>query len=258
MPLAMVNKPFPAPCSTAKAMMAEGPIAISTTAPIGCSAAASRAEITGCTRFSAPNSTRRAPTCAGPTRAAAVIAAVALAPAISRSLGRWAAIAPVTNQVAANTNERRSIAPRGAGPAVSSASVALTGGGARGISSRFNGKPIKRFQGRPHEASATPAEMGLERRRQRPAHCAGEAGDQGDAGDRTARRPTIETGERGEGRIVEAHRHPDAEDHPRRHKTRYTLGQRQEDQPGREDKIRQCKHAAAAMSVNRPADRWAE
>ena len=80
--------------------------------------------------------------------------------------------------------------------------------------------------------------MGLKQCRQRPAHRAGEAGDQGDAGDRTARRPTIETGERGEGRIVEAHRHPDAEDHPRRHKTRYTLGQRQEDQPGREDKIR--------------------
>ena len=255
--MAMVNKPFPAPCSTAKAMMAEGPIAISTTAPIGCSAAASRAEITGCTRFSAPNSTRRAPTCAGPTRAAAAIAAVALAPAISRSLGRWAAIAPVTNQVAANTNERRSIAPRGAGPAVS-ASVALTGGGARGISSRFNGKPIKRFQGRPHEASATPAEMGLKQCRQRPAHRAGEAGDQGDPSYRTARRPAIETGKRRESRIVEAHRHPDAEDHPRRNKAHNTLCQRQQDQADGKDEIRQGKHAAATISVNHPADRWAE
>ena len=52
---------------------------------------------------SAPNSTRRAATCAGPTRAAA-IAAVVLAPAISRRRGRWAAMAPVTNQVAAKTN----------------------------------------------------------------------------------------------------------------------------------------------------------
>jgi hypothetical protein len=39
-------------------------------------------------------STSLAPTCAGPTRAAAAIAAVVLAPAISRRRGRCAAIAP--------------------------------------------------------------------------------------------------------------------------------------------------------------------
>jgi hypothetical protein len=64
---------------------------------------------------SAPNSTSRAATCAGPTRAAAAIAAVALAPAISRRRGRCAAMAPVTNQVAANTKARVAIALRGAG-----------------------------------------------------------------------------------------------------------------------------------------------
>jgi hypothetical protein len=72
-------------------------------------------------------------------------AAVALAPAISSSRGKWDAIAPVTNQVAANTKERSSIAPRGADPAVPCTSVGLMGGGARGINSRFNGSPIKRF-----------------------------------------------------------------------------------------------------------------
>jgi hypothetical protein len=45
------------------------------------SRAARRAETSGCTMRSAPNSTRRAVTCAGPTRAAAAIAAVVLAPA---------------------------------------------------------------------------------------------------------------------------------------------------------------------------------
>jgi beta-phosphoglucomutase-like phosphatase (HAD superfamily) len=55
---------------------------------------------------SAPNSTRRAATCAGPTRAAAAIAAVVLAPAISSRRGRCAAMAPVTNHVAAKTKAR--------------------------------------------------------------------------------------------------------------------------------------------------------
>jgi hypothetical protein len=169
-------------------------------------------------------------------------AAVALAPAISSSRGKWDAIAPVTNQVAANTKERSSIAPRGADPAVPCTSVGLMGGGARGINSRFNGSPIKRFS-----AAQT-----------RPAHCAGEPGDQGDPGDRTARRPAIETSKRSEGRIVETHRHPDAEDRPRGHKADNALRQRQEDQPGREDKIRQREHAAAAMSVYHPADRRTE
>ena len=91
---------------------------------------------------SAPNSTRRAATCAGPTRAAAAIAAVVLAPAISRRRGRCAAMAPVTNQVAAKTKARIAIAPRGAGDASPSTSAVRTGGGARGISSRFKGSPI--------------------------------------------------------------------------------------------------------------------
>jgi hypothetical protein len=114
------------------------------------------------------------------------------------------------------------------------------------------------IQRRPDEASPAPAEMGFEQRRQRPAHCAGEPGDQGDPGDRTARRPAIETSKRSEGRIVETHRHPDAEDRPRGHKADNALRQRQEDQPGREDKIRQREHAAAAMSVYHPADRRTE
>jgi len=91
----------------------------------------------------APNSTRRAATCARPTRAAAAIAAVVLAPAISRRRGRCAAITPVTNQVAAKTNARIAIAARGAGDASPSISDARTGGGARVISSRFKGSPIR-------------------------------------------------------------------------------------------------------------------
>jgi hypothetical protein len=47
----------------------------------------------------------------------------------------------VTNQLAANTKARIAIAPRGAGDASSSTSKARTGGGARGISSRFKGSP---------------------------------------------------------------------------------------------------------------------
>ena len=87
----------------------------------------------------APNSTRRAATCARPTRAAAAIAAVVLAPAISRRRGRCAAMAP---QVAAKTKARIAIAPRGAGDTSPSTSEARTGGGARGMSSRFKGSPI--------------------------------------------------------------------------------------------------------------------
>ena len=91
---------------------------------------------------SAANSTRRAATCAGPTKAAVAIAAVVLAPAISRRRGRCAAMAPVTNQVAAKMKARIVMAPRGAGDASSVTSEARTGGGARGISSRFSGSPI--------------------------------------------------------------------------------------------------------------------
>ena len=81
---------------------------------------------------SAPNSTSRAATCAGPTKAAAAIAAVVLAPAISRRRGRCAAMAPVTNQVAANTKARIAIAPRGAGELSAAISDARAGGGAAG------------------------------------------------------------------------------------------------------------------------------
>src|SRR5580704_8860672 len=116
-PLAIVRRPLPAPCKTAKAMIAPGPSSPRITAPIGCSRAATRAETSGCTIRSAPNSTSRAATCAGPTRAAAAIAVVVLAPAISRRRGRCAAIAPVTNQVAANTKAR--IAMAHAAPATS-------------------------------------------------------------------------------------------------------------------------------------------
>src|SRR5467141_4678789 len=100
-------------------------------APIGWSRAARRAETNGCTMRSAPNSTSRAATWAGPTRAAAAIAAVVLAPAISRRRGRCAAMAPVTNQVAANTKARIVIAPRGAGEVSPATSVARAGGGTR-------------------------------------------------------------------------------------------------------------------------------
>lgn len=51
-------------------------------------------------------------------------------------------MAPVTNQVIANTKERIAIAPRGAGEASPSTSEVRTGGGARGISNRFRGSPI--------------------------------------------------------------------------------------------------------------------
>ena len=69
-------------------MIAAGPKAASARAPIGCNMVAMRAD-----RVDAP--TQRAefneprPTCAGPTSAAAAIAAVELAPAISRRRGRW-------------------------------------------------------------------------------------------------------------------------------------------------------------------------
>jgi len=51
-------------------------------------------------------------------------------------------MAPVTNQVAAKTKARIAIVPRGAGDASPSTSAVRTGGGARGISSRFRGSPI--------------------------------------------------------------------------------------------------------------------
>jgi hypothetical protein len=100
--------------------------------------------------------------------------------------------------------------------------------------------------------------MGFEQRRQRPAHGAGEAGDQGDPGDRPARRTAIETGKRSKGRVVETQCHPYAEDCPGGHERHNTLRQRQQNQPDCEDKVRQGKHAAAAISVDHPADGRAE
>ena len=203
---------------------------------------------------SAPNSTRRAATCAGPTRAAAAIAAVVLAPAISRRRGRCAAMAPVTNQVAANTKARIAIAPRGAGDASPSTSDARTGGGARGISSRFRGSPITMCSAAQIRHAAAPAELRIEKGRERPSDRAGKAGDQGDAGDRSARRAAVEPGEGGESRIIKAHGHADAEHRPGQSQGEKSLRDTEQDQPRRQHQIGQRQHAAAAAVVDRAAD----
>jgi hypothetical protein len=50
------SRPLPAPCNTAKAVIAPGPTTARTIAPIGCSKAARRADTSGFTVRSAPNS----------------------------------------------------------------------------------------------------------------------------------------------------------------------------------------------------------
>ena len=113
------------PCNSANAMIPGAPDTTRNAAPSGCSAEASRAKETGWNECKTPNSTMRAPTWAGPTNAAAVIAAGADAPAACSKAGRCAAIAPCTNQVAekkkakigiaarGGTSSRNSLAPRG-------------------------------------------------------------------------------------------------------------------------------------------------
>src|SRR3984893_12547516 len=140
-PLAIVIMPLPAPCNSANAMIPGAPNATRNATPIGCIAEANRAEEIGWNERNNPNSTMRAPTWAGPTRDAAAIAAVADAPAACSNPGKYAAIAPCTNQVAAKKNARIGIAA--CGGSAGGNSIAACGSAAgmpwRGIASQLTG-----------------------------------------------------------------------------------------------------------------------
>ena len=92
------------------------------------------------------NSTRRAATCAGPTSAAAATASSGVAPARSSRPGKCAAIAPVTNQPAANTKASRNISRYGFQPAGGAcAGGACAGRSTAGTSRRLSGSPRMRL-----------------------------------------------------------------------------------------------------------------
>jgi hypothetical protein len=103
-------------------------------------------------------------------------------------------------------------------------------------------------------ARRPPAELCVEKRRERPSDRAGEAGNQGDTGDRSARRPAVEPGEGGESRIIKAHRHTDAERRPGQSQSEKSLRDTEQDEPRRQDQIRERQHAATAAIVDRTAD----
>ena len=143
-PLLIVIMPLPAPCKSANAMIPGAPNATRNAAPSGCSAEASRAEEIGWNDRNTPNSTMRAPTWAGPTNAAAAIAAGADAPAACSKPGRCAAIAPCTNQVA----EKKNAPERTAKPTKVSASRAKEGTTKAGESKNTGATKVFRKRGK--------------------------------------------------------------------------------------------------------------
>ena len=170
---------------------AGAPSSASRVAPTGCISAASRAESSGWTWRSTPNSSSRPPTCAGPTSAPIATAAARVAPPACSRRGRCAAIAVLTNQVTAKTKARISAARRRPARRRRSATRRRRATGrrrprrGRAAARALSGTPSSRCSAGPGEAGAAPADLRLEQRRERPADGAGEAGDQRDAGDQS-------------------------------------------------------------------------
>src|SRR5271166_1968965 len=132
------------------------------------------------------SSTRRAATCAGPTREAAKIAVVVATPIACRSRGRCAAKAVATHQVAPKRPASPIIVQEIRDGAASCAGAfSARDGSPFGITNRFIGRPIEICN--PGDAGATPAKLIDEERAGRPTDRADEAGKERDAGDRIAR-----------------------------------------------------------------------
>ena len=180
----------------------------------------------------------RAATCAGPIRAPAATACSVVAPAASRMRGRCAAIAPVTLQAAAKANASRtmvrSIGMCGFVDAATAALAPFTDGSMK----KLSGRPIRICASGPGEAGVAPADAFEPERRQRPSDGRGKAREQRDAGDRAARGIAIDAPQRGEGGVVQAEAHADAEQ-----------------QPG-DDQHRNRSRWRRAAPVRRPASDW--
>ncbi len=139
--------------------------------------------------------------------------------------------------------------------------------GARGGQRRHgrDQQPIQRhcdeeIDGGPDQAGFAPAEGVLEPGRGGPADGAGEPCKQRNAGDRGARLAAIKAGQRGEGCVVEPHRHADPEQEPGDRQAQDALRQPERGEPGRQHEVREGQHGAAAMPVDdrsdvRPDDR---
>src|SRR5271170_5162673 len=251
--------PLPAPCNSTNAMIPGAPNTTRNAAPIGCSTAAIRAEVIGWNERDSPNSTSRAPTWAGPTKAAAAIAAVADAPAACSKPGRCAAIAPCTNQVAEKKKARIGIAARGA--LVGGNSAWACASGSR-VAVAWDCQPVYRsrqqqVQPGPDQASATPVPLMQQQCAQRPADCARKAGNESNPRDRTARLAAVEPGQRSKGGIVEANANTDAQHRPGNDQPYDALRRSEDHQSGSDHQVRAGQKNAPAMTVDQPADRWA-
>jgi len=98
----------------------------------------------------------------------------------------------------------------------------------------------------PCEACGAPAELGIQPAADRPAHRTGEAGKQGDAGDRATRVAAVDAGKRGEGRLVKAQRHADADHQPASPKHQRPVGQTEHGQAESKDDAGKRQHIAPA------------
>ena len=104
------------------------------------------------------------------------------------------------------------MAPRRVRPSLHVSS--WTGAGAFGTKSRFIGKPSTICSAAQARHAPRQPKASMKKRAHRPADRAGKAGEQGDAGDSVARIAPPEAGHRGEGCLVKAEAHADAENGP--------------------------------------------
>ena len=249
-PIAIVITPFPPPCRIVNTGAAGAPKAASVATPAGCASVATRAEKSGCTWRTRLNSRIRAATCAGPTSAAAAIAAGRLARLQNarqvRGHGRAA-------EPARGEDERKR---DHCSHALLSAAVR------RRVRCRFRMRlrlwqvqvkrqPDHEMRRGPDVACDAPAEL-RPCTRKRPAHRAREAGDERDAGDRAARIRPIDTRERGKRRFVESRAHARADHEPAADEHASTARRAEDRKARREDQTRAGEHLPPAEEVDQP------
>ena len=110
----------------------------------------------------------------------------------------------------------------------------------------------------PGKAGVAPADVFEAQRRQRPSDGRGKPRQQRDAGDRTARGVAIDTPEGGEGCVVQAKRHPDAEQQPGDDQHGNGISRAEQRQPHCQRQVGDRQHLPAADQVDLPADARAE
>jgi hypothetical protein len=115
-------------------------------------------------------------------------------------------------------------------------------------------QPDHNMQRGPNEACTAPTKLRVEKGRQRPSDRARKTRDQSNSGDRSARGAAVEPGQRGESRIIKAHRHANAERSPGESESDKSRRETEQDEPRRENQIGKREHAATATIVDRAAD----